>query len=243
MDYILLYVYLLILIISICLLAMILIVSWMIRKITGVDAELAYGFFKNLIYVIFTGIALILFMELRSEYFMNFVFWTVKVPLTILLLLVFSVFGLIYLHFLDIIFGKSKIKKFWNLNKIMKKEEKKNLEKYLGEHPHTLVGLSIFVLITLEVVSNKLYLWQVFGILSAFISYILMMSLLSGLKDDESSGVHWLKIFISLFTTGFCGWVLVNIIPALQGDYMIVPMIFAWLIFMILPGIRLGSKK
>ena len=99
-------VYLWVLLISVCLLTIILLLGIIIRWMTKRDENISYEFFKNLIYAIFTGIAVIIILELRGESISNPIFWMIKVPISIGLVTLFSLFGLIYLHLLKIVFRK-----------------------------------------------------------------------------------------------------------------------------------------
>jgi len=147
-------------------------------------------------------------------------------------------FGLILWFFLIWLPRRKDLNSLKDTNNIMEKE-KINLEKFLKNHEGTLLALSIFMLITLEVVSSKTYLWQVFGVLSSLLSYSLMISLISGLKNDETRWVFWFKVYLSIFITVFCIWAMLNIIPWLIGDFIIISWIVLGLIGMILPSIKL----
>ncbi len=91
---------------SICLLVIILLLGIIIHQVTKRDKEISYEFFKNLVYAIFAGIVIVIILELRGEDIFHSVFWMIKVPISIGLITLFSLFGLIYLHFLKIIFKK-----------------------------------------------------------------------------------------------------------------------------------------
>lgn len=114
--------------------------------------------------------------------------------------------------------------------------EKINLEQFLREHQGILLTLSIFLLITIEVVNSKLAFWNIMGMLTAFFSYILLITMVSKPKNNESPSILLFKGILSIFIATFCVWVLFNIIISLRDNLLA---IIIWLILMIIPAIKI----
>jgi len=117
-DYALLGIYALVAILSICIFALILLLSILVFLLSKKHPEESYDYLKNIVYATFGGIIAIILLELKGESIFNIYFWTIKVPLTLLLVLVFIICGFLYLYALKRIF-------FW-INPKLKKNEKQN---------------------------------------------------------------------------------------------------------------------
>lgn len=108
MDYKLLVLYLAILVIGSCLMFMALCVGGLVKWLSKKNPDLSYEFFKNLVYAIFTGIALEVVMNLRNADLAQLPFWAIQIPSTFFLLVIFSILGLVYLNLVDWIFKKGQ---------------------------------------------------------------------------------------------------------------------------------------
>lgn len=85
--------------------------AFFMRKFVKSDPNIAYDFFKNLIYAVFTGVIAAIIINLKDNPvpISSPIYWIIGIPLTFLLIVVFVNFALIYLNFLEIIFGKKPI--------------------------------------------------------------------------------------------------------------------------------------
>ena len=120
-------------------------------------------------------------------------------------------------------------------------EEKITLEKLLEKYNYTLLTLGIFLLLTFSIVDSNTILKEVMAILSAVISYLLLVNMVSKHEENDNLLVNIFKSTIALFTTSFCVWVVFNILlKASQFNWW---MIVLWLVFMIIPGIKIWMKK
>lgn len=118
-----------------------------------------------------------------------------------------------------------------------------DLKEYLKENQEILLALSIFLLLTFNLVITKGYLNNALGILSASISYILLLVLVDPGNFTRSSS-FFLGLFLSImifFIITFCSWVMLNLIPTLSGNVTILIILF--LILMFIPSIRLIIGK
>jgi len=118
MDLTLLLVYLLILIFGICLYLITLILGLIMYSISTKNKKISFEFFKNIIIGIFGGIVVALILELNGKSVLDFTFWIVYIPATIILIIIFVLLGLGYMIGLEKIYDGIFIK--W-LNKIKRK--------------------------------------------------------------------------------------------------------------------------
>lgn len=92
--------HLLIFVLSICILGFITFMIFLIGKLMKKNKESSLKFFELLIPGIFGGIIVIILLELRGKGITNIIFWTINLPLTILLVAIFVFFGLGYFLFI-----------------------------------------------------------------------------------------------------------------------------------------------
>src|SRR3989344_8204172 len=111
MDLLLLLVYIWVIFISLILIISSIIMASLTKKLVKGVPDISYDFFKNLVYSIFTGIIISIAIGLKSTSLpvTNWIFWIISVPLAFVLIVMFVNFGIIYLYFLDLIFGKIPI--------------------------------------------------------------------------------------------------------------------------------------
>lgn len=129
-------------------------------------------------------------------------------------------------------------------SKSIKNEKKIGLNDFFRQHQYTLLVLSIFLLITVELVGKTGYLNDIMSLLSALMTYFLFMGIDMYLdKDKESIPLMGFTIVFPIFITAFCAWVILNIAINLQGTWGKVIWILIWLGFMIVPAIRFWFKK
>lgn len=122
-------------------------------------------------------------------------------------------------------------------------EKKTSLEDFFRYHPNNLLVLSIFLLVTLSLVGSKLYLSNLLALLSALLTYSILIGMNMRNKDKDTFSLSLFKIIFPLFISAFCAWVILNILPTLKGELEMVIWILIWLILMILPGLKYFSKK
>lgn len=106
------------------------------------------------------------------------------------------------------------------------------LEDFFRNNSNSFVVLSLFLLITFELSQSNEKITLVLSLLSAFISYLILMSILpsSGEKPLKSlTGGIITSIFI-FFTLVFCIWVLMNLIDY-KNEFSSILMAIVWISF------------
>lgn len=120
--------------------------------------------------------------------------------------------------------------------------EKESLEEFFEKNKNILLVLSIFLLVTIELVSNSGYLNNILATLSALISYIMLIGIESQSKEKDSWQLRGFKIILPILVSAFCLWVILNIAITITGEVEKIIWIIIWLILMIIPTIRFFKK-
>ena len=123
MDYALLFVYTLATVISLCILILVFLFGFLVLLISKKNPNESYEYLKNLVYAVYGGIIAIILLELKGESIANPYFWTIKMPLALLTVLIFILFGFLYLYLLKRIFNWVKLNKGRNNIKPMIKRK------------------------------------------------------------------------------------------------------------------------
>jgi len=126
---------------------------------------------------------------------------------------------------------------------MIKIQKKTSLEDFFSYHPNTLLVLSIFLLVTISLVGSELYLSNILALLSALLTYSILIGMNMKDKDKDTFSLRLFKIIFPIFTSTFCAWTILNIITTLTGELEMVIWIIVWLILMILPGLKYFLKK
>lgn len=161
------------------------------------------------------------------------------------------VLGIIAVAIYDFPWSKSKHipkKLFKDINHLFKmenakiKEAKLTIKDFLQENSLNLVALSVFLLVTITLSSHQGALSHPLGILSAGISYFLIIDLIKRDMGKESMNLGIIKSFIIFFAILFCVWVILNlIIPASNWRENII--LILWLIFILGVPVKLWSGQ
>jgi len=114
----------------------------------------------------------------------------------------------------------------------MKKGDQLTIKHFLKENNLNLVALSVFLLVTITLSSHTGTFSRQLGVLSAGISYFLMIDLIKKETSKEKLTLILMNFFILFFTFVFCIWVIFNLIIPFQGKYDWIILIL-WLIFAI----------
>ncbi len=123
-------------------------------------------------------------------------------------------------------------------------KNKLSLNDFFKDHQYTLLVLSIFLLITIEFVGKEGYLNNLLALLSASITYFLLIGVDIPInKDKESFPLFGFSIIFPLFIITFCSWTILNIVTTLDDGLGKISWIITWLILMIYPGIRFWIRK
>lgn len=269
MDWMLLIVYTWVAIISLFLIICLIIMAFFTKKLIKVDVELSYDFFKNLIYALFTGVIVTIIIEVKNNPVpvTNPVFWLIGIPLTFILIVIFTNFALIYLNFLDVIFGKKPLKigesdsrtlrivkavviflkkvKLYNLSnsqEFMVKQglnvQKHSIEDYFREHQLSFLVLSIFLIITFQLTQQpQQFLSVALASISALISYACLIAVTDSKNKKLSFGAYIIEALLLVFVITFCVWVILNIIIKIPESNVTFGIII-WLVLMLVPGYR-----
>jgi len=120
-------------------------------------------------------------------------------------------------------------------------KEKNNLEKFIKKSSNTFLGLSIFLLITISLVQINGYLNNVLALLSALLTYALLIGIETRDKDKDDFPLIFFKIILPTFTTAFCAWVILNVVTSLTEGRTI--WILVWLILMIYPSYKFWFRR
>jgi len=122
-------------------------------------------------------------------------------------------------------------------------EEKKfiSIKDFLNENSLNLVALSVFLLVAITLSSHEGMLSHPLGVLSAGISYFLMIDLIKKDTGRDSINLGIMKSFITLFAILFCIWVILNLVIPFQNNFDII-MLILWLIFILGIPIKLYTS-
>jgi hypothetical protein len=123
--------------------------------------------------------------------------------------------------------------------KDMKKEKKNTLEDYFKKNNYSLIVLSIFLLVTLGLVNGNAYLNNILALLSALMTYFVLIGMNQDKKYKKDSFPLWgFEIVFPVFIVSFCAWVVLNIVITLTGEFAKTVWGIIWLIFMIYPSLK-----
>ena len=141
-----------------------------------------------------------------------------------------------------------KLNDIWSDNNMRKgvinfNEEKKfiSIKDFLNENSLNLVALSVFLLVAITLSSHEGMLSHPLGVLSAGISYFLMIDLIKKDTGRDSINLGIMKSFITLFAILFCIWVILNLVIPFQNNFDII-MLILWLIFILGIPIKLYTS-
>ena len=103
-------VYGMIVIISIALFGMIFALGSLVATISGINSERSHRYLTNIIISIFGGIIAVILIELKGQNITDLTFYLIVLPFTLLLILIFVLFGIWYLYMMDKMFNRIKDK-------------------------------------------------------------------------------------------------------------------------------------
>ena len=103
-------VYGIIIIISLALFGMIFVLGNLVATISGINSERSHRYLTNIIISIFGGIIAVILIELKGQDITDLTFYLVVLPFTLLLVLIFVLFGIWYLYIMDKMFNRIKDK-------------------------------------------------------------------------------------------------------------------------------------
>ena len=103
-------VYGVIVIIALALFGMIFVLGNLIATISGINSERSHRYLTNIIISIFGGIIAVILIELKGQNLADLTFYLVVLPFTLLLVLIFVLFGIWYLYIMDKMFNRIKDK-------------------------------------------------------------------------------------------------------------------------------------
>lgn len=126
---------------------------------------------------------------------------------------------------------------------MIKKEKKNTLEIFFKNHQNILLVLSIFLLVTLDLVGKTEYLSNILALLSALITYSLLLGIDAQDMNKDTLHLSLFKIVFPLFIITFCAWVILNVVVTLSGEKEKIIWILVWLVLMIYPGFKFWFKK
>ncbi|MEK6932166.1 MAG: hypothetical protein AABW56_00015 [Nanoarchaeota archaeon] len=106
------------------------------------------------------------------------------------------------------------------------------IKEFLEKHLLNLVALSVFLLVTFTLAFNQSILNKSLGVLSAGISYILVIDIISKNSNKENITLGIMNSFIILFATLFCVWVILNLVLPIK-IWTDILMLILWLIFIL----------
>lgn len=104
-------VYGLIIVISLALFGMVFVLSTLIASMSSMNSERSHRYLTNIIISIFGGIIAVILIELKGHDFLSSSFYLIILPFTLLLILIFVLFGIWYLYVMDKMFNYVKDKK------------------------------------------------------------------------------------------------------------------------------------
>jgi amino acid transporter len=116
------------------------------------------------------------------------------------------------------------------------------LEDYLNTKSNSLIALSIFLLISIELIISKTNLATALALLSSVISYILMINIIEGTKKEDSLGLRLFKITLAIFVVVFCVWCVLNL-DSFNTPLSSISSLILFLVGMIIPGFKIGKKN
>lgn len=242
MDYALLLVYALAGIISICLFALVLLIGFLVLWAWRKGPDEVYGYLKNLVWGIFGGIIAVIIIETRGESIINPYFYIFKIPMILIVCLIFILFGILYLFILKRIYLWIKFKNEKDVVKPMLEKtkviRKTTLEEFFEKHKNTLLVLSIFLLVTITLANSEGYLNYVVSLLSALITYIMLIGINSKNEERDSWQLSAFKIIFPIFISAFAAWIILNIIINLTGSTEKIVWIIIGLLMIIFPSIK-----
>ncbi|MDO8564193.1 MAG: hypothetical protein Q7R87_04240 [Nanoarchaeota archaeon] len=205
-----------------------------------------YEYFKNLVYGAAGGLIILILTDLRAFDWKSYTFWSVNMPLALVLLAIFILLGCFYLYILE---------KFYKWIKAMPAHPEtrssqtratlpttrsaETLQNYLEKHSYNLVALSVFLLIATTIpFFDKGILNKPFAMLAAGASYCILLDLFYSSGWPESLTLGLFKGFILLFTLFLPVWVILNLIIPLDNAYGAWVMVI-WILFIIIPPIKM----
>ena len=118
---------------------------------------------------------------------------------------------------------------------------KRKINDFLVGYKEDFLALSIFLLITFTLAFNQGSLNKGLGVLSAGISYFLMLEIIFREKGDENLSLILFNTFMIFFTLTFCIWVILNLILPLKQswDYII---FILWAGFIFVVPFKIGGR-
>ena len=122
-------------------------------------------------------------------------------------------------------------------------ERKNTLEEFFKNHSNTLLVLSIFLLVTISLVGKDGYLNNLLALLSALITYSILIGIDVNDKNKDNFPLIFFKIVFPIFITTFCAWVILNVIITLTGEIEKLVWIIVWLVLMIYPSLKFWFGK
>jgi hypothetical protein len=245
MSYALILVYLLAAIISICLFSIVLLLGvlllWAFRK----NPDEIYEYLRNLIWGIFGGIIAFVLLELKGESLLNPYFYVFEIPMALGVCLIFALCGILYLFILKRVYLGIKFKNKKAVIKNMKEDKVKRvtLEEFFDRHKYTLLVLSIFLIVTITLALNPGKLNNVVALLSALITYVMLIGIHSKDEDRDSWQLVIFKILFPIFISTFAAWIILNIIITLTGSTEKAIWIIIGLIMIIFPSVKFWLGK
>lgn len=127
-------------------------------------------------------------------------------------------------------------------NELKSEKNHTTIKDFLKEHSLNLTALSVFLLVTITLSSHTGALSHPLGVLSAGVSYFLIIDLIRKDTGKESINLGIMKSFIILFAILFWVWVILNLVTPLKQLTDIL-MLILWLIFILGIPIKLLSKN
>lgn len=123
------------------------------------------------------------------------------------------------------------------------KRKKITLEKFFNGHKNTLLVLSIFLLVTISLVGKEGYLNNILALLSALITYSILIGIDSKNIYQDSIPLVIFKIVFPIFMVTFCVWVILNVVITLTGEIQRTVWVIFWFVLMIYPGFKFMIEK
>jgi|SRR3989344_771772 len=245
MDYTSFLIYSLIGIVIISLFFLVVLFGAIVLKIFKKDPEESYTYLKNIIYGAFGGLIAAIFLESKGDYSTSIFYWIPKILSTLLIILIFVILGFVYLYLLKIVYKRIILNNPKPLKKKMKEEnvKKTTLEDFFRNHQYALIVLSIFLLVTIELVGKEGYLNNVLALLSSLITYSILIGIKAKDANKDTLSLVSFKIVFPIFISTFCAWVILNVVITLTGEVEKIVWIIVWLVLMVLPSFRFWIQK
>ncbi len=137
-----------------------------------------------------------------------------------------------------LIFYKKIYKSFKQQIHVNKISNTVTIKNFLSNYSLNLVALSVFLLVAITLSSHDGYLSRPLGVLSAGISYFLLLDLVKRDRGNDNFTLGVMKAFLVLFAIVFCIWVILNLIIPLQSIFDII-IFLIWLLFILGVPIKL----